>query len=66
MTVAIGAPLPPTTTAAEARMAVMELGSEAMAHRRTPNELLHTEFMRVAKRRWRHRAIADQRPAECQ
>jgi acyl-[acyl-carrier-protein]-phospholipid O-acyltransferase/long-chain-fatty-acid--[acyl-carrier-protein] ligase len=59
VTVAIGAPLPPTTTAAEARMAVMELGSEAMAHRRTPNELLHTQFMRVAKRRWRHRAIAD-------
>ena len=37
----------------------MELGSEAMAHRRGSSDLLHTEFMRVAKRRWRGLAMAD-------
>ena len=30
-----------------------------MTHRREPTDLLHTEFMRVAKRRWRHLAMAD-------
>ena len=59
VTVAFGAPLPPTTTALEARQTLMELGSEAMTHRRSHTELLHTEFMRVAKRRWRHLSMAD-------
>jgi acyl-[acyl-carrier-protein]-phospholipid O-acyltransferase/long-chain-fatty-acid--[acyl-carrier-protein] ligase len=49
VTVAFGAPLPSSTTALEARQALMELGSEAMAHRRGPQDLLHTSFMRVAK-----------------
>jgi acyl-[acyl-carrier-protein]-phospholipid O-acyltransferase/long-chain-fatty-acid--[acyl-carrier-protein] ligase len=59
VTVAFGTPLPSTTKALDARGALMELGSEAMAHRRPPTELLHTEFMKVAKRRWRHLAMAD-------
>jgi acyl-[acyl-carrier-protein]-phospholipid O-acyltransferase/long-chain-fatty-acid--[acyl-carrier-protein] ligase len=59
VTVAFGAPLPSTTKALDARQALMELGSEAMAHRRPPAELLHTEFMKVAKRRWRHLSMAD-------
>ena len=59
VTVAFGEPLPSTTTAPEARLAMMELGAEAMAHRRKPSDLLHTEFMRVAKRRWRSLAMAD-------
>jgi len=59
VTVAFGAPLPASVTAPEARLAIMELGAEAMAHRRKPTELLHTNFMRVARRRWRHLAMAD-------
>ncbi len=59
VTVAFGAPLPSSVTALEARSALMELGSDAMAHRRPPTDLLHTAFMRVAKRRWRHLAMAD-------
>ena len=59
VTVAFGSPLPSSTTALEARLALSELGTEAMAHRRKPNQLLHTEFMRVAKKRWRHLGMAD-------
>ena len=59
VTVAFGAPLPSTTSALEARLALMELGAEAMTHRRPPADLLHTVFMRVAKRRWRRFAMAD-------
>ena len=59
VTVAFGSPLPSTVTAPEAHLALMELGCEAMAHRRKPSDLLHTEFMKVAKRRWRALAMAD-------
>src|SRR6185503_2094065 len=59
VTVAFGKPLPSTTTAPLARLAIMELGAEAMKHRRASSHLLHTEFIRVARRRWSHRAIAD-------
>jgi acyl-[acyl-carrier-protein]-phospholipid O-acyltransferase/long-chain-fatty-acid--[acyl-carrier-protein] ligase len=59
VTVAFGRPLPATSSAQTVRLAMMELGSEAMTHRRRPDELLHTEFIRVAKRRWRHLAMVD-------
>ena len=59
VTVAFGNPLPSTTTAQDARLALMELGTEAMKHRREPGDVLHTEFMRVAKRRFRRLAMAD-------
>jgi acyl-[acyl-carrier-protein]-phospholipid O-acyltransferase/long-chain-fatty-acid--[acyl-carrier-protein] ligase len=59
VTVAFGPPLPSTVTAQEARIALMELGGEAMRHRRARTDLLHTAFMRVARRRWRRLAIAD-------
>ncbi len=59
VTVAFGRPLPSTTTAPLARVAVMELGAEAMRHRRQPSHLLHAEFIRVARRRWSGRAMAD-------
>jgi acyl-[acyl-carrier-protein]-phospholipid O-acyltransferase/long-chain-fatty-acid--[acyl-carrier-protein] ligase len=59
VTVAWGQPLPSTTTAEQARTALMELGTEALAHRREPSEQLHTAFMRVARTRWRHPAMAD-------
>jgi acyl-[acyl-carrier-protein]-phospholipid O-acyltransferase/long-chain-fatty-acid--[acyl-carrier-protein] ligase len=59
VTVAWGPPLPATTTAVQARMALMELGAEALAHRRQPSEQLHTAFMKMARRRWRRPAMAD-------
>ncbi|HEY7474047.1 MAG TPA: AMP-binding protein [Vicinamibacterales bacterium] len=59
VTVVIGKPLRSTTPASEARLAMLELGAEAMRHRRRKADLLHTEYIRVAKRRWRHPAIAD-------
>jgi acyl-[acyl-carrier-protein]-phospholipid O-acyltransferase/long-chain-fatty-acid--[acyl-carrier-protein] ligase len=59
VTVVIGKPLPSATTAAEARLAVMELAAEARRDRRPRTDLLHTEYIAVAKRRWRHPAIAD-------
>ncbi|MGE3344984.1 MAG: AMP-binding protein [Vicinamibacterales bacterium] len=59
VTVAFGAPLPASTKAAEARMAVMELGATAMAHRRRADARLHHEFVDVARDHWRHLAVAD-------
>ncbi len=59
VTVAFGDPLPSSVTAGEARMAVMELAGEAMAHRRNPDDLLHTAFIRTAKRGWGRLAMAD-------
>jgi acyl-[acyl-carrier-protein]-phospholipid O-acyltransferase/long-chain-fatty-acid--[acyl-carrier-protein] ligase len=59
VTVVIGKPLRPHTPASEARLAMLELGAEAMRHRRRKSDLLHTEYIRVAKRRWRHPALAD-------
>ena len=52
ITVAFGEPLRSTVTAAEAHLAIMELGTEAMRYRRKPSDLLQTAFMRNAKRHW--------------
>jgi len=59
VTVAFGRPLPPTVTTTEARIALMETGGEAMTHRRHGGDLLHTSFMRVARRHPGRLAIAD-------
>ena len=59
VTVAWGTPLPSTATATEVRQAITELGSTAMSMRREPNTRLHVEFMRSARRRWSHLAMAD-------
>jgi acyl-[acyl-carrier-protein]-phospholipid O-acyltransferase/long-chain-fatty-acid--[acyl-carrier-protein] ligase len=59
VTVMFGAPLPSSVKAQDARLALMELGSEAMTHRRGPKDLLHTELIKVAKRRWRRFGMAD-------
>ena len=59
VTVTWGTPLPSTVTAAEVRQAISELGSIAMSIRREPGTRLHVEFMRTARRRWSHLAMAD-------
>jgi acyl-[acyl-carrier-protein]-phospholipid O-acyltransferase/long-chain-fatty-acid--[acyl-carrier-protein] ligase len=40
-------------------MAVSELGAKTVAQRLSPTDLLHTAFMRVAKRRWGRLAMVD-------
>ena len=59
VTVAWGTPLGSTATATEVRQAIIELGSTAMSIRRDPSTRLHVEFMRSARRRWNHLAMAD-------
>jgi acyl-[acyl-carrier-protein]-phospholipid O-acyltransferase/long-chain-fatty-acid--[acyl-carrier-protein] ligase len=59
VTVAFGRPLPATVTAVEARQALLELGADAFGARRPATDLLHTEFMRVARRHWGSRGMAD-------
>jgi acyl-[acyl-carrier-protein]-phospholipid O-acyltransferase/long-chain-fatty-acid--[acyl-carrier-protein] ligase len=59
ITVAFGKPLPATATAAEVRLAILELGAETAKHKRGRHDLLHVDFMRAAKRRWGKLAMAD-------
>jgi acyl-[acyl-carrier-protein]-phospholipid O-acyltransferase/long-chain-fatty-acid--[acyl-carrier-protein] ligase len=59
VTVLFGSPLPSSTSAREVRQAVLELSAEAADHRRQPNDLLHLQFVRAAKRNWRSLAMAD-------
>ena len=59
VTVSFGEPMPATTTAQEARQAVMELGATAVEHRRKRSDLLHLRFMRTAKRQPFYFCMAD-------
>ena len=59
VTVVFGDPLPPTTTARQARAKILDLGADAQRYRHSPRDLLHVEFMRTAKRRTRPPALAD-------
>jgi acyl-[acyl-carrier-protein]-phospholipid O-acyltransferase/long-chain-fatty-acid--[acyl-carrier-protein] ligase len=59
VTVSFGKPLPATTKAEEARLAIAELGSAAVEHRRTARDLLHLRFIKTAKRRWFSFCMAD-------
>jgi acyl-[acyl-carrier-protein]-phospholipid O-acyltransferase/long-chain-fatty-acid--[acyl-carrier-protein] ligase len=59
VTVAFGEPLPSSTTAPEARLALMTLGSEVTLRRRPANEILGRQFIRTAKDRWSSFCMAD-------
>ena len=59
VTVSFGTPLPSWTTAGEVRMAISELATDAARTRRSAADLLHTEFMRSARRHWGQRAMVD-------
>ena len=59
ITIAFGAPLRSDASALEVRQAIMELGSETMRHRRPESDVLHTVFIRSAKRRFGSLAMAD-------
>jgi acyl-[acyl-carrier-protein]-phospholipid O-acyltransferase/long-chain-fatty-acid--[acyl-carrier-protein] ligase len=59
VTVSFGSPLPSNATVQDVRSAVVELESSAFEHRRSGKELLHTEFIAAAKRRWFSFCMAD-------
>jgi len=59
VTVAFGAPLPSTVSIQDARLAISDLGTEALRHRIAPTSQLHTAFIRTARRHWSRLAVAD-------
>jgi len=58
VTVAFGRPLGAGASAAEARLAIMELGCEVASEQR-PNDVLARRFIKTAKRRWWSFCMAD-------
>ncbi|HUK42556.1 MAG TPA: AMP-binding protein, partial [Candidatus Acidoferrales bacterium] len=59
VTVSFGKPLPSSTDAQTVRQAVLELESAAALYRPSAADLLHTKFIRTAKRRWFSFCFAD-------
>ncbi len=59
VTVAYGPALPSTVTIQQARLAISELGTEALRHRLTPTSQLQTAFISSARRHWRRLAVSD-------
>ena len=59
VTVSFGAPLPASTDAQTMRQAVLELESDAALYRPSAEDLLHTKFIRTAKRHWFSFCLAD-------
>jgi acyl-[acyl-carrier-protein]-phospholipid O-acyltransferase/long-chain-fatty-acid--[acyl-carrier-protein] ligase len=59
VTVAFGQPLPSTTTAAEARLALQTLGCDLAMQRRPADESLARQFVRTAKHQWWSFSMAD-------
>jgi acyl-[acyl-carrier-protein]-phospholipid O-acyltransferase/long-chain-fatty-acid--[acyl-carrier-protein] ligase len=59
VTVSFGAPLPASTDAQTVRQAVLELESDATQYRPSAADLLHTKFIRTAKRHWFSFCFAD-------
>ena len=64
VTVSFGAPLSSSAAVHEVRQAVLELESQAFEYRRATHGLLHTRFIRTAKRRWFSFCMADTTGAE--
>jgi acyl-[acyl-carrier-protein]-phospholipid O-acyltransferase/long-chain-fatty-acid--[acyl-carrier-protein] ligase len=64
VTVSFGKPMPAATTAWQMRQAILELGSDAVRHRRTANDLLHVRFLQAAKRHWHKQCLADSTGAQ--
>lgn len=59
VTVSFGAAMPATASAWDMRQRILELGSDAVRHRRTPDDLLHLRFLRSARRHWSRACVAD-------
>ena len=59
VTVSFGQLMSSTVKAWEVRQRILVMGSEAVRYRRTPEDLLHLRFIRIAKRRWFSFCMAD-------
>ncbi len=59
VTVSFGAPMPCSTTAFDARQAVMELGCMAAAYRHSRRDTLPRRFIGTAKQNWSRFCMAD-------
>jgi acyl-[acyl-carrier-protein]-phospholipid O-acyltransferase/long-chain-fatty-acid--[acyl-carrier-protein] ligase len=59
VTVSFGAPMPSAAPAHAVRQAILELGSEAAAYAKNPDDRLDLQFIRTARRNWRRFAMAD-------
>ena len=59
VTVSFAQPLPATTTAAQVRQAVAEMGSTAISHHWQPHDLLQRRFIATARRQWQRLCMAD-------
>src|SRR5262249_12779480 len=59
VTVASGRPMPATTTAAQARLALQTLSCDLAMRRRPSDESLGRQFIRTAKHQWGSFAMAD-------
>jgi acyl-[acyl-carrier-protein]-phospholipid O-acyltransferase/long-chain-fatty-acid--[acyl-carrier-protein] ligase len=59
VTVSFGAPMPATTPAHVVRQAIQELGAEAVAHRKSADDLLDRRVIHSARRNWGKFAMAD-------
>ncbi|MEE8142882.1 MAG: AMP-binding protein, partial [Planctomycetota bacterium] len=60
VTIAVGEPLPPGSSAHQVRQAVQELGAEALNARKRSGETLATRFLAAARRYPRRPAMVDQ------
>ncbi len=59
VTVSFGRPLPSTATTHEVRQAILELGSDAVAARKSSGDVLPARFVRSARANWSKFAMAD-------
>ena len=59
VTVSFGRPMPASSTAAEVRQSILELGSDAAMYRKSGGDLLPLRFVQSAKTNWRKFAMAD-------
>jgi acyl-[acyl-carrier-protein]-phospholipid O-acyltransferase/long-chain-fatty-acid--[acyl-carrier-protein] ligase len=59
VTVQFGKPLPPDTTAVQARQAVLELSADNFALRKSPKDTLPARFIRSARAHWGRLFMAD-------
>lgn len=59
VTVSFGRPMPSTATAQEVRQAILELGSDAVAARKSGGDVLSSRFLRSARKNWSRFAMAD-------
>ncbi|HTB15318.1 MAG TPA: AMP-binding protein [Bryobacteraceae bacterium] len=60
VTVSFGDPMATVEANAHSvRQAIAELGSEAVAHRKSKRDLLHLRFVKTARKNWSRMAVAD-------